>query len=91
MCTAGRQEGKIFEVAVENSTYLLMIGGSEQGDPLPCPRVFLCAQIEIFTKVAQGVRVFNECRIPHKFRLRGLVFILKIVQGEGGDTDAAGL
>ena len=68
-----------------------MIGGSEQGDPLPCPRVFLYAQIKIFTKVVQGVRVIRECRISHKFRLRGPVFILKIVQGEGGDTDAARL
>jgi len=91
--------GKIFEVTAENCTYLLMIGGSELGDPLPCPRAFCVPARETarpdsgatsrkFTKSNAGNTIDENSRAGHEFYLPALLCTILVQGGKEGDAYA---
>ena len=99
MLPEGRKR-KIYEIAaVEYCTYLLMIGGSEQGDPLPCPRAFCVPAKEIvrldfgainrkYAKSNAGNTIDENSRAGHEFYLPALLCTILVQGGKEGDAYA---
>jgi hypothetical protein len=80
------QQGKNFEVAYFRF-WNESAKDSELWDLFPNARVFF-ADTGNFAKVALRVQHSAEWCIPRQFRLQVYLFIMVIIQGEGGGTNA---